>query len=213
MTVSNESLALALLVDATAGIARDAGLSVLDSRAKELRRQQMAVEAEHQRRAEVAAAAARARRAQFVHLTSGALMGLVVGIAINSILSVEQSNGRSFGDEVGISAGWATIIMLVAVGLGLAFAVYDHSEDLDFGETVKLGGMWGGSLAGICVVLGVLVSEIRDDDNVIEKIVVVIINGGFGGIGGAIAGAIFFGAAATVYAATRRIGTALTGTG
>lgn len=212
MAVSNESLALALLVDASADSARDAGLSILDSRAAELRRQKMAAEAEQRRHAEAAAAATAARRAQLVYLVSGALTGAVVGIVINMILSTRQSNGRSLGDVLGISAGWTMIIVLVTVGLGLAFAAHDHREDLDFVETVRLAGSVGGPLAGICVVLGVLVSEIRDDDNVVEKVLVVILNGGLGGIAGVIAGAISFGVAGILYATVRRIAMALTGT-
>lgn len=213
MTASNESLALALLVDATADTARDAGQQIRDSRAADLRRQQLAAEADNQREQLRVAAAAKARRAQFVYLVSGAVTGLVVGIVIKTILGTKQSNGRSLGDEAGISAGWVTIIMLVAVGLGLAFAAHDHREDLKFVDTVMLGGMWGGPLAAIGVVLAALVSEIRDDSSVIEKIFVVLINGGVGGIIGAIAGALFFGAAAIVYATIRRIATAVTDTG
>lgn len=209
MAVSNESLALTLLVDATADTARGAGQGILDARTAELRRQQAAVEAEQRRQAEAAAAAAAARRSRLVHLASGALTGVVVGIAINMILNTKQSIGKTLGEALGISGAWAVIILLVTVGIGLAFAAHDHSDALDFAETVVLAGTWGGLLTGICVVFGVLVSEIRDDDNVVEKIIVLILNGGLGGIAGVIAGAISFGAAGIVYATIRRIASAL----
>lgn len=212
MPMSNQSLALALLIDATADTALNAGRSIREAQAAELRRREMAAEAERRRRAEAAAETFRRRRARLVYLASGASTGVVMGIVIGMILSTEQSNGRTFGDEIGVSGGWIAIIMLMAVGIGLAFAVHDYREDLDFVESVMLAGMSGGVLGAVCVVLGVLISEIRDDDNVVEKVLVVILNGGFGGIAGAIASALFFGAAAIVYGAIRRIATAITRT-
>ena len=212
MPISNKSLALALLIDATANTALDAGRTIREAQAAELRRREVAAQAEQRQRAEAAAETFRKRRARQVYLASGASMGVIAGIIIGMILSTEQSNGRTFGDEIGVSGGWIAIIVLMAVGLGLAFAVYDYREALDFVESVMLAGRSGGALGAICVILGVLISEIRDDDNVVEKVLVVILNGGFGGIAGAIAGALFFGAAAIVYAAIRRIATAMTRT-
>ncbi|MCF6389367.1 hypothetical protein L2K20_20535 [Mycobacterium sp. MBM] len=212
MAVSNEMLALALLVDATADIAGDEGRRIRDARAAQARQQQRAVEIERQRQVEAMSAATRDRRSRLVHLGSGGLAGFVAGFAILAILNINGANGKTLGEEFGISSGWAVIILLVGVGVGVAFGGYDCSEDFDFLETVIECGKWGGPLVALCVVLGVVMSELRDDSNVFEKFFVVLINGGFGGIGGALVGAIFFGAVGIVYATVRRITSALAGT-
>lgn len=212
MAVSNEILALALLLDATADRARDEGQGIRDARAAQVRQQQRAVELERQRQVEAMSAAARDRRSRLLHLASGGLAGFVAGIAILTILNIKGANGNTLGEEFGISSSWTPIILLVGVGVGVAFGGYDYSEDFDFLETVLECGKWGGPLVALCVVLGVLMSELRDDSNVFEKFFVVLINGGFGGIGGGLVGAVFFGAVGIIYATIRRITSALAGT-
>ena len=167
--------------------------------------------AERRRQAESAAADAADRRSRLVHLITGAVTGIAMGFVLNMILNMPQQRGRTLGEELGVP-GWLPLTAaLVLVGLGMALGHHDWDEDLDFFSTVIMCGMAGGPIAGVGVLLAVLVSELRDDDTVFEKIIVVIINGGLGGIAGVIVGAIAFGAAGIVYATARRIACALAG--
>ena len=167
--------------------------------------------AERQRRADAAANAAADSRSRLAHLVAGAVTGVVMGIAINTILNMPQQRGRTLGEELGVP-GWVPLtIVLVLAGLGMALGYHDWDEGLDFVSTVTMCGMAGGPITGIGVLLAVLVSELLDNDNIFEKIIVVIINGGLGGIAGAIVGAVAFGAAGIVYAIARRIAVAVAG--
>lgn len=166
--------------------------------------------AERQRQADAAASVAAARRLRQMRLVCGALTGVAVGIAIMMILNLEDRPGFTLAEGLGVSGGWTLIIFLVSIGIGLAFAAYGTGERTDFVGTVVSGAMLGGPLTAVCGFLGVVVSELSDNDSVFEKIVVIIINGGLGaGIGGTILGGLFFGAAALVYAIIVRIGAAL----
>lgn len=165
--------------------------------------------AERRRQAESDAADAADRRSRLVHVITGAVTGIAMAIVINMVLDMPQQRGRTLGEEFGVP-GWVPVILvLVLAGLGVALGHHDWDEDLDFFSTVIMCGMAGGPIGGICVVLGVLISELLDDDGVVEKVFVVLLNGFFGGIAGVIVGAIAFGAAGIVYAIARRIGVAV----
>lgn len=97
-----------------------------------MRRQWQVAELKRQRQVEAVAVASWDRRLRIVHLASGVLTGLVAGMVLIAILNIDGANGNTLGAELGISASSAVIILLVGVGVGVAFGAYDHKEGSDF---------------------------------------------------------------------------------
>lgn len=193
-----------------AGIARMALATVVADLASYYEQARANAEvAERRRQADAAAADAADRRSRLAHLTAGGLTGVAMGLIINGVLNMPQQRGRTLGEEFGVPSWLPLIVVLVLGAIGVALGHHDWDEDLDFFSTVIMCGMAGGPIGGICVVLGVLVSELLDNDSVVEKVFVVLLNGFFGGIAGVIVGAIAFGAAGILYAITRRIAVAV----